>query len=63
MNSISSVGKASPNPSVEAIDKAMKQRIGEIRTGMPGEIISFDAGTCMATVKPLCNIILQMEIF
>ena len=30
----------------------MKQRIGEIRTGMPGEIISFDAGTCMATVKP-----------
>ncbi len=49
---ISSAGKASPNPSVEAIDKAMKQRIGEIRTGMPGEIISFDAGTCMATVKP-----------
>ena len=42
---ISSAGKANPNPSVEAIDKAMKQRIGEIRTGMPGEIISFDAGT------------------
>lgn len=42
----------SANYSVEAVDAAMKQRISEIRTGMPGEIISFDAGTCMATVKP-----------
>lgn len=42
----------SSNENIEALDAMIKQRIGEMRTGMPGVIISFDAGTCTATVKP-----------
>ncbi len=44
--------RMSINDTVEAIDNAAKQRIGEIRTGLPGKVITFNAATCTATVKP-----------
>lgn len=40
------------NSSVDNIIRVMKQQIGCIHTAMPGTIVSFDASTCLATVKP-----------
>lgn len=40
------------NKNFEVLDKIIKQRIGEVHTAFPGKIVSFDPGTCIATVKP-----------
>lgn len=40
------------NDEITSIENMAKQKISEIHTAMPGKIISFDASTCTATVKP-----------
>nr|DAY67414.1 MAG TPA: baseplate protein [Caudoviricetes sp.] len=40
------------NEITAAFDAMIKQRIGEIHIGFPGTIVSFDAVTCIATIKP-----------
>lgn len=42
----------SVNDYMSTIENIAKQKVGEIHTALPGEIISFDATTCIATVKP-----------
>lgn len=40
------------NDEITSIENMARQKISEIHTAMPGKIISFDASTCTATVKP-----------
>lgn len=42
----------SNNQNMAALEAIIKQRIGEIHTALPGTIVKFDAGSCIATVKP-----------
>ena len=42
----------SQNKMLQTLEKMMKQRCGEMHTAFPGTIVSFDAGKCIATVKP-----------
>lgn len=42
----------SSNRQIADLKSMMKQQLSEIHTGMPGTVVSFDAGQCIATVKP-----------
>lgn len=37
---------------IEGIEQLILQKIGSIHTCMPGTVLSFDAGSCRASVKP-----------
>lgn len=40
------------NDEITSLENMAKQKISEIHTAMPAKIISFDASTCTAVVKP-----------
>lgn len=42
----------SNNKNMASLEALIKQRISEIHTALPGTIVDFNPGTCIATVKP-----------
>ena len=40
------------NDEITSLENMAKQKISEIHTAIPAKIISFDAATCTAVVKP-----------
>lgn len=37
---------------LEGLESMIKQKISNVHTCLPGSVLSFDAGTCLASVKP-----------